>query len=82
MLDALAGWLADVLLGALNLLPTWNLSPGSFPFFSQLGQISWFVNLSPAFGVTVAALALGPMFLTTTLTLWVYAVVRGGGNRA
>ena len=82
MIDALASWLADLILAALSVLPDWSLSAGTFPFLGQLAEINWFINLAPMFAVTIAALALGPLFLTVTLGLWAYGLVRGGGNRA
>lgn len=82
MIDGFVSWLADLCISALESLPDWNLDPGTFPFFAQLAEINWFINLEPAFAVTIAAMALGPMFLTVTLGLWAYGLVRGGGNRA
>lgn len=82
MLDALASWLADLVLAALGTIPDWTLNPGTFPFFGQLAEINWFINLVPMFTVVIAAAALGPMFMLGTLALWGYGLVRGGGNRA
>ena len=82
MIDALASWLADLVIAALGALPDWNPSVPSFPFLSQLADINWFVNIVPAFAITIAAAALGPMFLVGTVALWGYGLVRGGGNRA
>lgn len=82
MFDAIASWLADLIIAALSALPDWELNPGTFPFFGQLAEINWFIDLGPVFAVTIAALALGPLLMVTTLGLWGYGLVRGGGNRA
>lgn len=81
VIDALVNVLLGWIEAALGVIPDWSLD-ASFPFLSELAAVNWMVNLVPAYSVVLAALALGPMFLLTTLGLWAYGLLRGGGNRA
>ena len=71
MLDAILNWILDAVEGALDALPDWTPAlPPVDGLVHPLSQINWLVAVEGPFVIGLTLMLLGPIFLTTTLTLW------------
>ncbi len=82
--DALLAMLETVLSGFLSLFPNGD------PLFTaeqignllgSLDDLNYFLPIAETFAVVLAVMALFPIFLGVTLSLWVVAQMRGSSSR-
>jgi hypothetical protein len=84
ILDALFGFLDGLVRFITAPLP----SADSLPFVSNLalvldnlGALNYFLPIAETFAVVVGVLLVFPLFMGVSLTLWVFAQLRGSSAR-
>lgn len=82
IVDAILGWIAGLVEGAANLMPTWEPNiPSTGPIVEWLAALNYFLPIGEVLGIVMATLALGLPLILVSLALWVVALVRGGSAR-
>lgn len=72
-----------VIVETLGLFPT--SGPDALTYVNglaaQLGDLNYFLPLNETFALVVSVLVVFPLFMGTTLSLWILAQLRGSSSR-
>lgn len=80
--DAILDWWFGLVGWLLDLLPT-NQMPGGTMTLSMMGQLNYFLPITEMFQLFASMFALGGVFASSSLVIWVLlGIIRGGQTKA